>query len=195
MRGGGRAVALAILALAVGGGCTTPTEGDRRVNHQQKEIGGYVEKTSTQPEIQQAGRDVKANAETLEKNLIGPAEKPQPYSPQASREAREQSEQDHATPWWQLALGGLATFLTGNIFTRLFGTVAPRLIGGPVAGAALSVIGAIARVREEGQANGGQLRVEDLLAAIQKEASTNPAAAALIRELAHKAEAKLAAKL
>lgn len=201
---GGRPVALAILCLAlgVGGGCTTPTEGDRQANHQNKGAGRFIKTTATDPEVKQAGADVEANSETLEKNLIGPPAERKPYSPQASKEAREQSDKEHAESWlWTAAKGALAAaagwFGRGG-FIRLFGLLFPTVAAGPLGAVGGLLTTAIARVREAAAENGGQIKIEGeggLLEILTKEAASNPAAHALIRELAHRAEAKLAAKL
>jgi hypothetical protein len=183
----------AVLFLLVG--CTTPKEGDREVNHQNIGAGKFIKLAAAEPEVRQAGADVEENSKTLEKNLIGPPAKPLPYSPANSERGRKQSDDDHATPWWQTLLGGLGSFLLGNVFTRLFATVAPRIIGGPAASAALAVIEGIARAREKARSNpDGKLSEADLLEALAA-AQGDPKIHEFVRSLSHKAEARLAGRL
>lgn len=186
--------ALMALALATGGGCTTPTQGDKQLNHQNKAAGTFIEGAATDPAIKQAGVDVRANSETLEKNLIGTPAEPKPYSPAASKKARDDSDAEHATPWWQLALGGAGTVLLTVLGQGWVARFFPMLFGGRAGTALGAVVEGIARVREKAQANGGQIGIADLLAQL-KEAQKDPAIHALIQDVAHKAEARLNRKL
>jgi hypothetical protein len=183
------------LALA-GGGCTTPTQGDKSLNDQNKKAGAFVAATAAEPSVRQAGADVRANSETLEKNLIGPPAEPKPYSSAASQKAREDSEAEHATPLWKLILGGagtvLLTFLGQGWAARFF----PMLLGGTAGKALGSVVEGVTRVRENAVANGGAVQIDDLLEMLKKaQGEEGSPIHKLIQELAHKAEAKLAAKL
>jgi hypothetical protein len=193
-----KALVVGFVALVIGG-CRTPSEGDRQVNHQQKMIGQYVEEAAPTPEIKQAGADVKANAETLEKNLIGKPEKALSYTPENSKKSREQSDSDHSLPLWLQTLGGIAIgvagwFLRGGAVS-IFAKVAPTFAAGPLGTAATLLVEGIARVRENAEATGGQISVDSLLTTLKEIQEKDPRAQALIQELAHRAEAKLAAKL
>jgi hypothetical protein len=195
-----RYIVTAILALGLGGcgyfGYVKPTEGDRQVNHQNMGAGAFIEATAEEPEIKQAGADVRENALALEANLIGKPEQPTPYSPQASADTRKKSTEEHSTPWWQVLLGGLATFIAGGGAFRILARVAPVFFGGPIGGALTAVVEGIARAREtirsrpEGQRH---LSEEDLLAAL-RQAQENPKIREVVKDLAHKVEAKLATR-
>jgi hypothetical protein len=181
--------------LLVSSSCGPIKESDRDLNHQNRGAGAFIRGIASEPAVKAAGADVEANSATLEKNVFGPPAKPMPYSPENSGRSREKSDEEHTTPWWQIALGGLVSFLTGNLFTRLFATVAPRLVGGPAAGAILAVVEGIARARERTRATAdGKITEADLLEALGA-AQSDPRLHEFIRGLAHKAEAKLAARL
>lgn len=204
-----RVLLLALLALVLPACATTPTQGDKQLNHQNKEAGEFVEKTATDPTIIQAGKDVKENSTVLEKNLIGPPEKPQPYSPKASEKARDDSTQEHSTPWYMELLKMGVGFLLGGGAVQVLAKFAPFLAMGPVAKIAAALKGlqpvqpaletmveAVARTREKAAANGGSITIDTLLAELSKlQGPEGSPIRELIRKVAHKKEAELAAKL
>jgi hypothetical protein len=181
-------------AAAIAAGCATPTEGDRQLNHQNKMAGAMIEEVAAEPEVRQAGKDVKENSAVLEKNLMGAPKEPKPYSPPASAAAREQSTKEHENTWGKVIGNAVLGFLLGGVATK----VITRYVGGPVGPALVSVVEGIARVREESMAKegaaAGTLTVDELLGALMK-SQEDPRVRELVKSLAHKAEAKLAAQL
>lgn len=174
--------------LALGGGCATPTEGDRQLVDQNEKAGAYIETTASEPGVKQAGRDVRENSTTLKKNLTGEPKQPQPYSPQASAAAREQSTQEHSSPWWKTALTILLSAIGGG---GLAG-IGARLLGGPAATALQAVVQGVINVRQK--AAGGMLTADvvlDELKKAQEAAGVQP----FVAGLAKKIEAKLGLKL
>ena len=176
-------------------GCKTPTEGDRRLNNQNIHAGEYVEKTATQPEVAQAGKDVKENSRTLEKSLELQPKTPEPYTPAKSKEAREQSEKEHAvSPFWAV-LGGIGTavvgwFLRGGAL-RLFATLAPTAAAGPLGTVATVLIEGIAKARQKAQESTDQKISEadlvGILDGLQKDAGVQK----LVDKLREKIEPKV----
>lgn len=190
------AILILVPWVLLGNSCAGTSEADRALNHQSKEAGKFIKTNpDAPPVVQQAGADVEANSAALEKNLLGSPKDPTPYSPDESKRQREQSDTDHTTPWWKLILGGLGTaaitwFSRGGLLRLL-----PGFAGGPVGIGLNLLVEGISRVREKAAASGGNVPVADLLATLKETTEANPAAHALIRDLAHKAEAKLAARL
>lgn len=187
-------------------GCATATEADRALNHQNvgaaKAAMAMLAGASGDPMAALAAltvvvSDIQKNSEQIQMSLGGPPKEPKPYSTEESEKARKAAKESHETPWWKVALGGLGSFMLGLITSGRLASVFPFLAG-PF-GAALSLLtGGIARVREKAATTGGTISVEGqdgLLSMLKAEASTNPAAHALIKALAHKAEEKLGLKL
>lgn len=81
-------------------GASCPTEGDRQTLHQTREAGRFVKEYPDAPApVKQAGHDVESNAATLQKNLVGEPQEPvKPYSPEASKEARDRSDKEAEEP-------------------------------------------------------------------------------------------------
>lgn len=103
---------LAIIALAI----LLPacaTDSDALLNDQNIEAGDYIEKNAVQPNIKQAGKDVKLNAQTLAKNAVGDAkpELKKPYSPENSKAFRDDSDKSHTSKIWPWISAGLALLL------------------------------------------------------------------------------------
>lgn len=154
------------------GGCRTPTEGDKRLNNQNIGAGEFVEKTATEPEVKQAGKDVKENSLTLEKSLDLKPAKPESYSPALSKEARKQSEEEHAVSPFMAFLGGLASVAVGWLLrggaVRLFSTVAPTAMAGPLGTVATALVEGIARIRQKAQADPDKkVSEEDILSILE----------------------------
>ena len=195
---------MSLLLVVLFGGCHPDSrrifEGTREANHQNKDAGLFVAAKAEDPAVKQAGNDISANAETVEQNLGAP-EKPKPYSPEASAATRDKAKQEKkdadAIPWWQLALAGVGTFLGGNLFTRLFGVIAPRIVGGPLGGALVAVVEGITRVREDirGRPPGEQHITEEDLLKLLGESQKDPKIQELIAGLAHKLESRLSLRL
>jgi len=158
----------ALLALIPFLGCTHIRESDRQLNDQNEKAGGFVFEKATEPEVKQAGADVKANSSQLSKTL-GKPETPEVYSPGASAKWRKQNEEDQATPFWKLALGGVGTFLMGLLSSGLLTRVAPTIFGGPIGTALGAVVEGIARSRLKAQdpANAGKISEADLLESVK----------------------------
>ena len=188
-------------------GCATATEADRALNHQTvgaaKAAMAMLAGAAGDPMAALAGltvvvSDIQKNSEQIQMSLGGPPKEPKPYSTEESEKARQAAKESHETPWWKVALGGLGTFLLGWVTQGGLARMFPTLLGG-LPGLALSLLtGGIARVREKAAATGGTISVEGqdgLLSMLKAEAATNPAAHALIKTLAHKAEEKLGLKL
>lgn len=91
--------------------CSGITEGDRRANWQNVEAGAFIEANAAQPEVAQAGKDVKENA-TVVAGAIGKPEEPKSYTVDESTKAREDSAKEHAEQggllsWIAKTVGGL----------------------------------------------------------------------------------------
>lgn len=166
-------------------GLVHPTETDRQLNRQNVDAGYTLETSSSDPTVKQIGSDVKENSLALEKNLLGKPENPKPYSAQMSKELREKSDKERATPWWQLALGGVGTVLLGVLVRGL--------AAGPIGPAATVLVEGITRLRQAVKsAPDGKLTLDEgQILGIVSEAQKDPKVKSLIASLAHKAEAKL----
>jgi hypothetical protein len=193
-------VVLSALALVVVlSGCVgknTVTEGDRNLSHQNLGAAKVIQSRTSDPGIVAPARDVEANSAQQIKNW-GMPEKPEPYSTAASAGSRKQSEEEHATPWWKLALGGLGTVLGTLLSQGMLARLLPLVFGGPMAGVAAAAVEGIARLREKILASDQgvlNLNEDDLLETIGK-AQQNPQVKAMIQKLAHAAEAKLGVRL
>lgn len=185
-----------VMCLVVLAGCgvlgyVKPTESDRGLNDQNKKAGILTAAKSDDPEIKQAGLDVAANSETLEKNLIGPPANPQNYAPTVSAALRKKSTEDHSTPWWQdLLKGALGALVGGGLVFKFLG---------PLGGVAQTLVEGMTRVREdirsrpEGQRHASEADLLGIMGKVQETAG--PKIKGLIGKLAHKIEAKLAARL
>ena len=139
--------------------------------------------------------DIQKNSEQIQMSLGGPPKEPKPYSTEESEKARKAAKESHETPWWKVALGGLGSLLLGWVTRGGLARLLPVFAGG-LPGVGLSVlVEGIARIREKMQANGGKIETDDLLKALTEVAEKNPQAHALIKDMAHKAEAKLGLKL
>jgi hypothetical protein len=150
---GAAAILLGLLTLLTG--CVQPSEGDRRLNNQNIKAGEYVEKTATQPEVIQAGKDVKENSLALETALELKPKVPEAYTPAKSKEGRKQSEEEHATsPFWAV-LGGIGSAALGWLLRggalRLFASIAPVAAGGPLGAVASILIEGVAKIRQKAQ--------------------------------------------
>lgn len=191
---------VAVLALVPPLGCRTPGEGDRRVNDQNIKAGAFVETTSTQPEVSQAGKDVKENSLALERNIIGKPESPQPpYSSKTSREARDQSDKEHAvSPFWA-TLGGIGTLALGWLLRggalRLFTTLAPTAAAGPLGTVATVLIEGIARIRKKAQESPTKMISEADLLTTLEELQTAKGVQPLVDKLRAKIESKITSSL
>ena len=182
-----------ILSLVFIAGCgTTITDGDRSLVYQNKGAGEFIESNSTQPEIQQAGKDVKENSTSLEKS-VGLPKNPQPYTPEASKGSRENREQEHKAKWYDFILPALAGLIGGGGLTKILASVAPRIFGGP-AGAALSaVISGVSAVREKAAANEDKkIHIDDIMAELIK-AQEDVNVRELVRGWVKKVEEKIKA--
>lgn len=89
------------------------TDSDAVLNDQNIKAGEYIEAHSLQPDVKQAGTDVKLNAQTLAKNTVGeaPAELKKPYTPDNSKTARDDSDKSHTSTIWPWISGALAILL------------------------------------------------------------------------------------
>lgn len=98
-------VVLVLLAFIFLSGCASVTEGDRKLFHQNREAGALVEEIGQQPEVRQAGRDIRLNSEVLMDNLGRPKEV-LPYSPQVSERVRVEAKEEHqqVASWLQIIL-------------------------------------------------------------------------------------------
>lgn len=190
-----------LLALPLLLGCAVP-EAHRQLNHQNIGAAKALLAIASAPggdpvafaaAVVSIATDIKANSETLEKNVTGKPAEPKEYTPQASKEAREASDKAAATPWWKVLLGGAGTFLLGLLTSGKLARFLPFLAG-PVGSALSVVVEGIARVREKAQANGGTISLagdDGLLAKLEEVAKKDPRVHELIKTWAHKAEEKL----
>lgn len=89
------------------------TDSDAVLNDQNIEAGAYIESHSLQPDVKQAGKDVKLNSQTLAKNVTGdaPVALKKPYTPENSKVARDDSDKSHTSTWWPWISGALALML------------------------------------------------------------------------------------
>lgn len=195
---GTKAVANALVLFgifALLGGCRTPTEGDKRLNNQNIGAGEFVERVATEPEVKQAGKDVKENSLTLEKSLDLKPAKPESYSPALSKEARKQSEEEHAVSPFMAFLGGLASVAVGWLLrggaVRLFSTVAPTAMAGPLGTVATALIEGIARIRQKAQEAPDKKIAEEDILSILEILQTSKGVQPLVDKLRSKIEPKV----
>lgn len=116
---------LALVFMAVGlWGCGTLTisESDKQLNAQNRAAGELIEKKAADPEIKQAGADVKLNATQLA-TVIGEPQEKKEYSPVVSGESRKQSKEDHS-PLGKYGL--LALFI--SVLTQVAKVGLPKLL-------------------------------------------------------------------
>jgi len=171
-------------------------DSDRQLNRQNAEAGRFIETKADDPQVKQAGRDVKSNALTLEKNVIGPPDNPKPYSPAASQEARDSSDKEHSIPWWHGLLIGVGSVLATVLGQGWLAGLLPHIFGGPLKDVAVSAVESITRVRDRIKANGGTMALnEETFLGIIQEAQKDERVKGLIQNLAHKAEEKLAKRM
>jgi hypothetical protein len=194
-------VTIAFLTLALVG-CVGSTEGDKRLVHQNI---GAAKAILLEPALGLAvmgpARDILANSLQLQENL-GPPKDPKPYTPDTSKADREKSKEEHATPWWQIALVGAGSLLLGVLRDRipllsLLSTLMPKAIGGKIGTALVASTEGVARVREEIRSRpDGQKSISELdLLAILNDVQEDAGVQTFVADLAHKAEAKLATKM
>lgn len=198
-----RLALMVFVGLILTGGCSskdTVTDGDRSLSHQNVGAARVILGQTTEPGIVAPAKDIEANSEQQLRGWGLPVT-PKPYSTEVSVAARKKTEEEHATPWWQVILAGAGTFLLGVLgrggIGTLLATVAPRFAAGPLGAAAVSLVEGIARVREDIKSRpDGQKSISELdLLEILGEAQKDPKIKELIRTLAHKAEEKLALHL
>jgi hypothetical protein len=176
------------------GGCATPTEADKRLNHQTREAGALVERVAADPVVKQAGSDIRQNSETLAKNLIGQPKDPQPYSPEASVRTREESDRSHEGGWLS-ALGTFALTLVGfGGLLPIAQRFLPMILGGRAAKAAQVAVEGIARVREAAKASPDGKIDGAAIVSILEASQKDPKVQELLAELAKKVEERLGLK-
>jgi len=183
-----------MLGLFLFGCGVTPTEGDRNLNHQNKEAGQFIAASAEAPEIKRAGADVAANSETLERNLIGAPEKPVPYDAAASEAARGQSTQEHQRKWYESVWSAVAAFLLGGGAFRIGLSVAPRIFGGPIGAALSAVIEGVAAVRSRATASSDQKVQAGDIVPLLVMAQQNAGVQALVSAWVKRIEEKLSKK-
>lgn len=187
-------VSIIILALAVAG-CCTPTEADRQVLHQTREAGALIEAKAIDPVVKQAGADVRLNSETLAKNLVGQPQNPQPYSPEASGQARKDSDKSHEGSGFLgflLAVGGTLLGVAGLL--PIAQRFLPMLLGGRAAKAAEAVIEGVAKVRAAAKAAPDGKLDHDAILKLIVSVQDDPKVKELISDLAQKAQERLGLK-
>lgn len=140
---------IAVLALAWVGnsGCASIKESDRQLVNQTKQAGKIVEDKSADPELRQAGKDIRLNMESLEKST-GLPEKPTLYSPQASAAARELREYEHRKRWYDYILPGVVALLGGGGLLGIARKLAPTFLAGPAGTALSALIEGVENVKE-----------------------------------------------
>lgn len=205
------------------------TDGDRQISWQNYEaamlvsgaislalgVSGIPETAaSALSAVAPAARDIVENSKQQIKNWGGEKriKDPQPYSPEASRKARGQSEEEHkVSPFWAgvLSVGGVILgLLTGRGVGPVPGlmALAPRVFGGPVGLAASTLVEGIARIREKiqsGQASemlkekegGGTEIDEDKFLKVFSDLTDQAGIRGFVKNLAHKVEARMNLKL
>ena len=194
-------VVLAILALGVGvDGCVGAkdkvTDGDRRLSHQNVGAARVILGVTDEPAIIVPAKDIEANAGQQLTNW-GPPVAPVAYSVKASASARTQSVKEHSVGVWTAIGIGALTLVTGFFsrggFGRLLGTVAPKLAGGPLGVATVTLVESLARLRRTARERPpGQRHVSeaDIMAELSAR-QRDPAVQELLQTLARKAEKKL----
>lgn len=149
------------------------------------------------------GKDLQSNAATLTKNLIGAPEQKTIYSPATAGAARGGSDKDHTPPagggfWGSLASTALivgGTLLGGGAAIPLIRTLAPRFMAGMAGKALAVVVEGIARTREAAANPAAPITADRIIAdQLKAQDFASDAVGALIRNVAHEAEAKLAAR-
>ncbi len=194
-------IILALTGLLGFGPCENVRESDRQLNDQNKGAGEFIEKTSTQPEVAQAGKDVKENSLQLEAGAIGKPAAPATYSPQKSQEEREKSKEEHKGMGWLGWLGAIAgigaSFVgAGGVMTPILTRIFPRAMGGPAVKVAMSVIDGVARAREKAaETPDKKLSLDVLIGELAKaKYDLPPKYQDLLKAWVHEKEAELAAK-
>lgn len=86
-------------------GCAGGAEEARNLNRQNLHAGELIETRATDPEVKQAGKDVKLNSTVIEK-IQGPPKEDKSYSEKESAEARAKGESVSGGFW--VGLGGIA---------------------------------------------------------------------------------------
>jgi hypothetical protein len=174
------------LALAMTGmiGCTTYTDGDAQVDNQSMGAGqdivrqvGVLQDASVTPDaatkalnlILADAQDVVANGKQQIDTHGGPAafKNLTAYNPAASLAARNQSAQDHSTPWYLKALYAVVGFVAGAGSLAAVATKIP-LIGtilNSVAGKAIQAL--LAHIGDiHGKAQAGTLTATDVVSGV-----------------------------
>lgn len=182
-----------LLTLVLGCG-VTPTEGDKKLNDQNKKAGSFIKENAADPEVKAAGADVESNSATLEKNLaLTPKDPSKPYSKEESAKARKESTEEHSTPWWKGLLIGLGGVLGSPVVLWGLRFFFPAFMSGPMGGVATATSEAIARLREKANANGGNVSMTELLE-LAKKLQQEQGVQTLARDLAHRLETRLATR-
>lgn len=158
----------AIAALTACGG--RASEEDRELNWQNRQAGEFIEQMSSDPAVQQAGRDVKMNSEQLAAAPIGEPKVKKAYSRDESAKAREASKKSHegGGTFWAIVWGGV------GVITTLLGipairTLAPTFFTGTVGKAAMATWEAISTFKAEKVKDGkATFEVDDLIARAKK---------------------------
>lgn len=172
--------------------CARITPADRALNAQNKSAGEFVARSAESAEVRQAGEDIRANSETLERNVFGPPEQPVKYSPQESASLRKASEKERKGEVWSILLNALVGFLLGGGAVRILQRFAPFALGGPAGSALRAMIEAVARVRGQAQST-GTIGVADLLLELEAQQKKRNVQNLVARE-AHRVEQRIYGK-
>lgn len=184
-----RLFAVALLLVV---GCAI-TEESKQLNHQSRGAAQSIKKTATQPEVIQAADDIEKNSDVLAKTEIGEPKSPQPYSKEASADARKKAEENSKSGWLGILLTGVLSILGSGALFRSLTAIFPTLIGGPAGVVASTLIEGIAKARNAAQQNGGTLSEESLLGLL-KQAQESAGVRELVTKWAHRTETKVFGK-
>ena len=182
-----------VLALAWVGnsGCASIKESDRQLNYQNKWAGKYVEDKATDPDVKQAGRDVRLNSEALEKTM-GLPEKPAPYTAQNSAAAREAREIEHRKRWYDYILPGIVALVCGSGLFGIARKLAPTFLAGPAGTALSAMIEGVENVKESMDASPDKKVDWSVVAAELASVQDNAGVREFVRNQVAKVQEKLA---
>lgn len=214
-----RSAVVMCLAIALFSGCVAVKEADKVLVDQTKKGGRKIQEdgakvagigislqASPDPavaaqgkELEATGKDLQETGKVIELNsgqvqeVVGTpkAENQKTFSPATSDDARKESAEKHANPWWKVAGVWLAGLVLGGGGLKALQYFFPTIFSGPWGVAAKALMEGIARVRQMAATReDGKVRMDEVLAEL-KRIQQDEGVQTLIRDAAHKIEEKV----